>query len=74
MQLARLPDDILELVLKALFAPRPGRLQTPCLDDTVFVALVSRRVNEMVRRVFEQLVSAFCDVVGIASLPVASCS
>ena len=65
MQLARLPDDILELVLKALFAPRPGRLQTPCLDDTVFVALVSRRVNEMVRRVFEQLVSAFCDVVGI---------
>jgi len=66
MRLTCLPDDILEIVLTALFAPRPGRLQTLCLDDTVFVALVSRRVNAAIRRVFEELVSAFCDGVGIA--------
>jgi len=66
MSLARLPDDALELVLRALFAPRRGRAQTLCLDDTVFVALVSRRMNDVVRRVFAELVSAFSDVVGIS--------
>lgn len=66
MSLACLPDDALELVLHALFAPRRGRAQKLCLDDTVFVALVSRRMNDAVRRVFAKLVSAFSDVVGIS--------
>ena len=66
MSLAHLPDDALELVLRALFAPRRRRAQTLCLDDTVFVALVSRRMNDLVRRVFAELVSAFSDVVGIS--------
>ena len=67
MSPARLPDEILELVLHALLAPpRRGRAQKLCLDDTVFVALVSRRMNDAVRRVFAELVSAFSNVVGIS--------
>lgn len=75
MPLLDLPTELLDAVLAAVFtrstpsADRPRGVWEPQLSDTVFLALVSRRLNEQVRAVFARLIRPYVLLADGAELP-----
>jgi len=75
MPLLDLPAELLDAVLAAVFtrstpsADHPRGVWEPRLSDTVFLALVSRRLNEQVRAVFARLIRPYVRLADGAELP-----